>query len=78
MAAFVIMPYTVQGRLKIFQNLRLKWLRILLLTLFHWKGWVSNRWIIHEMVQEYGIAKLTLPFRRFMIMIKLIQTAGFC
>ncbi len=26
-------------------------------ALFTGKGWVSNRWIIHEMVQEYGIAK---------------------
>lgn len=26
-------------------------------ALFTGKGWVSNRWIIQEMVQEYGIAK---------------------
>ncbi|ENH8359195.1 hypothetical protein ABWS47_004614 [Salmonella enterica subsp. enterica serovar Chester] len=25
--------------------------------LFTAQGWVSNRWIIQEMVQEYGIAK---------------------
>lgn len=46
--------------------------------LFTAQGWVSNRGIIHEMVQEYGIAKTYNTIQELYNADKIDQqTAGF-
>lgn len=47
-------------------------------ALFTGKGWVSNRWIIQEMVMEFGIAKTYNTIQELYNADKIDQqTAGF-